>query len=458
MTSTLDLSTLHGELQSRLAESMQKHRVPGAAVGIYASGRDDYACHGVTSIGNPLDVNEETLFQIGSIGKTYTASVIMILVEAGQVDLNAPVRTYVPELRLKDESVAERVTVLQLLNHTAGWVGDIMRDMGNGDDALARYVAELATVDQVNPLGAIASYNNAAVNLAGRVIEKVTGKTYEAAVTDLLLRPLGLTDSTFSPQDAMVRRFVVGHEQRDGALQIVRPWALPRSGNPAGGVIAPVTDVIAYARFHLGDGAAKDGSRILSLESLRRMQESTAPMGGGAVGISWMLQDASGVRLVSHGGSTNGQQAQLLLVPDRDFALTILTNAHAGIQLIDEMGNWILAAYLDIQPEEEEPLSLSQEELAAYAGSYDGSVWIAALTVENDHLRMEIVFTEAGIAEVTSAGLDTPQWHPARVQIFPRDRFLILDGEYAGVKAQFIRDGDTITALDLGRIARRISP
>jgi hypothetical protein len=161
---------------------------------------------------------------------------------------------------------------------------------------------------------------------------------------------------------------------------------------------------------------------------------------------------------VSHGGSTTGQQAQLLLVPQRDFALTILTNAHAGIQLIDEVGGWILSTYLGIQPSAEEPLSLSQEELAVYAGSYDGSVWIATLTVEDDHLRMEIVFTEAGIAELESAGMDVPQWHPARLQIFPHDHFLILDGEYAGVKARFIREGDTMTALDLGRIARRIAP
>src|SRR5579884_37654 len=436
MAATLDLATLHGELQAQLAESMQKYEVPGVAVGIYANGVEDYACHGVTSIDNPLEVNKETLYQIGSIGKTYTATVIMILVERGLVDLNAPVRTYIPELRLQDESVAEHVTVLQLLNHTAGWVGDIMRDSGNGDDALARYVADLATVDQVSPLGSIASYNNAALNVAGRVIEKVTGKTFEAAVTDLLLRPLGLTATTFSPVDAMIHRFVVGHEKRDGKLQVVGPWALPRNGNPAGGEIAPITDLIAYGRFHLGDGSGKDGEQLLSKSSLDRMKEPTFAMGDGAVGISWMLQDVDGVRLVSHGGSTTGQQAQLILVPERDFALAILTNAHAGIQLIDELGEWILSSYLGIQPEDEEPLSLSPEELAAYAGSYDGAVWIATLNVEGDHLRMEIVFTEAGIAEVESAGMDVPQWQPARVQIFPRDRFLILDGEYAGIKAR----------------------
>jgi CubicO group peptidase (beta-lactamase class C family) len=453
MTSTLDFTALHSDLQANLAALAEKHEVPGVAVGIYAGGAEDYVCHGITSIENPLEVTESTLYQIGSIGKTYTGTVIMILAERGLVDLNAPARTYIPELRLRDESVAERVTVLQLLNHTSGWVGDIMRDTGDGDDALSRYVEELATVDQVNPLGTIASYNNAAVNLAGRVIEKVTGKTFEAAVTDLLLRPLGLTETTFSVQDVLVRRFVVGHEKRDGRLQIARPWGLPRNGNAAGGEIAPVTDVIGYARFHLGHG----GDDVLSRESRRRMQEPTFAMGGGHVGISWMLQDALGTRLVSHGGSTNGQQAELLLVPERDFALAMLTNAHAGIQLMSELGNWIIATYLGLTAPQEEPLDLSAEELAPYAGSYDGAVWIATLSVEEDHLRMEIAFTPAGIAEVEAAGMEVPQWQPARVRILPNDHYLILDGEYGGTRGGFVREGDAIVALDLGRVARRIS-
>lgn len=454
MTSPPDLTSLHSDLQANLDTLADKHGVPGVAVGIVADGVEDYACHGVTSIENPLDVTKDTLFQIGSIGKTYTATVIMILAERGLLDLNEPVRTYIPELVLKDESVAQHITVLQLLNHTAGWVGDIMHDTGVGDDALERYVARLASVDQINPLGEIASYNNAAVNLAGRVIEKVTGTTFEAAVRDLLLEPLGLNETTFSIQDVILRRFVVGHEKRDGGLQIAQPWGLPRNGNPAGGEIAPVTDVIAYARFHLGD----TGADVLGPESVRRMQEPTFAMGGGHVGIAWMLQEVGGTRLVSHGGSTNGQQSELVLVPERNFAFTILTNANAGIQLISELSEWILATYLGVEAPPEEPLELSADELAPYAGSYDGYVWIATLSVEDDHLLMKIEFTDSGIAEVEAAGMDVPQWQPARVRILPNDHYLILDGEYGGVKGGFMREGDAIVGLDLGRVARRISP
>src|SRR5579884_3476508 len=169
-------------LAARVKELAEEYQVPGVAVGIYLAGEEQYAVHGVTSIENPLPVDENTLFQFGSTGKTFTATAIMRLVEEGKIDLDAPVRTYVPELRLKDEDVAQRVTVLQLLNHSAGWQGDYFEDTGRGDDAYARYVEKMADLEQVYPLGTQASYNNASLALAGRVIEKVTGKVYEDAI------------------------------------------------------------------------------------------------------------------------------------------------------------------------------------------------------------------------------------------------------------------------------------
>src|SRR5204862_4936357 len=112
------------------------------------------------------------------------STAIMRLVEEGKVDLHAPVRTYVPELKMRDETVARDVTVLQLLNHTAGWDGDLFVDTGNGDDALEKYVVKMADIQQVTPLGSVVSYNNASLSLAGHVIEKVTGKPYETAMRE----------------------------------------------------------------------------------------------------------------------------------------------------------------------------------------------------------------------------------------------------------------------------------
>src|SRR5207249_408853 len=165
------------QLREAVHEGAERLEVPGVSVGVYSGGEEHYAFHGVTSIENPLPVDENTLFQFGSTGKTFTATAMMRLVEQGKVSLDAPARTYVPELRLKDEDVAEKVTVLQLFNHTAGWAGDLMDDTGDGDDALARYVENMAELDQVTPLGSAVSYNNASLSVAGLIIAKITGTT-----------------------------------------------------------------------------------------------------------------------------------------------------------------------------------------------------------------------------------------------------------------------------------------
>src|SRR5262249_44546777 len=146
---------------------------------------------------------------------------------------------------------------------------------------------------------------------------------------ELVLDPLGMNISFFFPGEVMTRRFAVGHIERDGAPTVARPWPLARCANAAGGLASTATDQLRYARFHLGDGTAHDGARLLSPDSMRLMQSPQGPGGNDvdAVGITWMLRNYAGVRIVRHGGGTLGQLSAFQLVPERDFALTILTNA-----------------------------------------------------------------------------------------------------------------------------------
>jgi CubicO group peptidase (beta-lactamase class C family) len=405
-------------LRSQLAEKAEQLAVPGVAVGVYHAGEEHYAFHGVTSVENPLPVDEHTLFQFGSTGKTFTATAVLQLVEQGSVDLDAPVRTYVPELRLKDEDVARRVTVLQLLNHTAGWAGDLMDNTGDGDDALAKYVEKMADIEQVTALGAACSYNNASLSLAGRVIEKVTGKTYEQAVRDLLLDPLGMTQTFFFPNEIMTRRFAAGHNQHpDGSITVARPWALPRGGNPAGGMSANARDQMIWARLHLGDGSADNGTRILSEPLLKRMQEATVDTPGSAlgdaIGISWMLKDVDGVRLVEHGGTTNGHHSAFVMVPERDFAFISLTNCGPnGPQLNDELERWALEHYLGVIVRDPEPVALSDDELAAYTGIYDTIAVVCELTAADGGLLLKTEVKPEVLAQLREAGEDVPEDNP----------------------------------------------
>src|SRR5215475_8427402 len=334
------------ELQKKTDSLADEHHVPGVGVGILYDGQEHYAFHGVTSVENPLAVGPSTLFQIGSTTKTYTATAIMALAEAGEVGLDDPVRAYVPELRLKDEAAARPVTVVQRLHHAAGWNGDYFEDTGDGEDAIAKYVQKMAQLEQVSPPGTVASYNNAAYVLAGRLIEKVTGQAYEAAIKRLVLEPLGCTESFFSAGEVMTRRFAVGHaykEQR-AAVTVARPLLLPRSSAPAGGVFSTARDQIRYARFHLGQAPAAGGTPVLSRQTLDQMKTPTISTPGGVlgdwVGISWWLRDIDGVRVAAHGGSTNGQESAFELVPERSFAVTVLTNSGTGLQMHRELLTW----------------------------------------------------------------------------------------------------------------------
>ncbi len=456
----------HGQLEQRVSDLAEELAVPGVAVGVLHEGDEKHAFYGATSIENPLEVNEETLFQFGSTGKTFTATAIIRLVEQGKVDLDATVRTYVPELKLKDPDVAEKVTVLQLLNHTAGWAGDLMENTGEGDDALARYVEKMAEIEQVSPLGSTASYNNASLSLAGRVIEKVTGKTYEDAMKELIFEPLGMKHMFFFPNEIMTRRFAVGHRQDpDGTIKVARPWALPRGGSPAGGIASNSGDLITWARFHMGDGRAADATQVVSTELLKSMQQPTFELPGSAlgdaIGISWMLRDVEGVRLVSHGGDTIGQHSDFVMVPERGFAISTLTNCGPnGNEFNEQIVKWALETYLGLKETDPEPVELSDEELAQYTGRYETiAVW-ADIKPADGQLILEVEVKPETLKQLREAGEDVPEDNPPfPLGLLPGegDRYIVTDGPAKGMKGYFVRnDKGEIEAVHVGgRLATR---
>lgn len=449
------------ELQDKLDGLVAELGVIGAAAGVLLDGQQRYAFSGVTSVENPLPVDEGTLFQVGSTTKIFTATALLRLVDQGLVDLRAPVRSYVPEFRTKQPEVGDQVAVLHLLNHTAGWDGDLLADTGNGDDSLARYVELMADLDQVTPLGGPASYNNASLSLAGRMIEKVSGMTYEQALRDLLLTPLGLGNTWFFPADVMTRRFAVGHTcHRDGGVTVNRPWAVPRCATPAGGLSASVADQLAWARFHLGDGTAPDGARLLPAALLRRMQEPTVELGGSAhgqyVGLGWMLRDIGGTRLVSHDGGTNGQYSALTLVPARGFALISMTNSGpTGSWLNHELTEWALRHYLGLEDVRPEPLGCGDDELAGFAGEYHSFAFIVTVAVEQGRLLVAMR-QKPWVAEFL--GEHDEMRIPVAFVAGEQDPFVIAEGPARGLPGgYFTRDArGVVDGIHLaGRLATR---
>jgi CubicO group peptidase (beta-lactamase class C family) len=459
MPTNTTLRQLHAELAERVADAAQRHNVPGVAIGILLEGAEDYVCHGVTSVGDPLSVDEATFFQIGSTGKTFTATAMMALVERGLVDLATPVRRYLPDFRLQDEAVAASVTVLHLLNHTAGWAGDVILDTGYGDDALAHYVERLAEIPQERPPGTAVAYNNASLSVAGRIIEVVTGQTFETAIQQLVFEPLGLTEHAYFPWEVMPRRFANGHALKDGAPRVT-VWHGPRGAHPAGSELAAsARDQLRYARFHLGAG---DG--VLRPETLARMRTATTPAPrwpqDETYGIGWLLRDIAGTQVVAHGGSTVGHQSAFEMVPARGFALIALTNARHGSPLNDELTRWVFEAYLGLAESEPattplpapQPLRLSADELAACVGCYDAYAGTLAVSVAGERLLGQFSVSPALAAALLPPGEEWPADPPFRFELLAGDEFHVTDGPMQGMRGPVLYDADgRLRAIDLGR-------
>ncbi|MFD7656099.1 serine hydrolase domain-containing protein [Actinosynnema sp. NPDC059797] len=447
--------------------------IPGVSVGVLVGGREIHASHGVTSVDNPLPVDGETLFHLASVTKTFTATALVRLAAEGRVDLDAPVRRYVPELTLADEGVAARITVLNLLNHTSGLDWNLV----DTDEAtLAGFVARMAELNVIAPPGARASYSQAGYNLAGRVIEKVTGLPFEKAIASLVLEPAGLTNTFFELDDVMVRRFAVGHNRDEGGtLRFARPWAAWRAGsrgdNPGGGIVSSVSDLLRWARFHLGTG---DG--VLPAEALHGMREKTVELRastlGDAFGIGWFLRDVDGVRTIGHGGSGNGQFAELLVVPERDFAVVSLSNAGPdGYSFNQAVVRWALEHHLGVVDRDPEPVPHDEARAREVAGRYEIDAMYLDIATDGSRLTLAV-----GIKpEIRSASQNEmpPDYPPAAIGFLPeegnrdgngdgsgsggRDEYIITEGGLKGQRGFFSRDsGGAVVGVDLaGRLFGR---
>src|SRR5690348_1153933 len=330
-----------------LAEAkMKEYGVPGVALGIVQDGVVSIRGLGVTNVEDPLPVTAHTVFPIASISKTFAATAMMRLVEQGKVDLHAPVRTYLPDFRVRDEAVSRDVTVWHLLTHLGGWEGQVSGP-DRGSETLKDFVGSITDLMQVAPPGAAWSYNNAGFSIAGRVIESATGTSINRAIRDLVFTPLGLEHAGTTAGDFIVNRFAAGHGNRaDGTAFLQRPFS-PSVSVTAGGVGLCITDLLNYAKFHLGDGTAPNGARLLSRASLEMMRtpqlhkQSTDD----DIGIAWHLRNVGGLRVAAHGGTLSGHILLLELVPEKNFAIGILTNAINGWRLIQDVEREVLKQY-----------------------------------------------------------------------------------------------------------------
>jgi CubicO group peptidase (beta-lactamase class C family) len=395
--------TADTSLQQRLDEARAARGVPGASLAVLRDGRIDAAATGVLNLDTGVEATADSLFQIGSVTKVWTATVVMALVEEGLVELDAPLRTYVPEFAVGEEGVADRVTIRHLLTHSSGVDGDNFSDTGRGDDALEKYVATCASLRQVHPVGATMSYCNTGFSLLGRVIEVVTGEVWDAAMRDRLFAPLQLTHTATLPEDVLRFRAAMGHIQAGDELATAPMWGLPRTAGPAGAICSTAAEVLRFAQLHL-EGGTLDGARLLEPASVEAMQEPQIAVPSGGVGTSaahwglgWELFEWSGRRVIGHDGGTIGQAAFLRVVPDAGVAIALLTNGGNYIALFRDLVAPLLAelAGIELPDELAPPASPVTVDAATFEGLYERQG--ASIRVEPRGAGLVAVQTTTGL-------------------------------------------------------------
>jgi CubicO group peptidase (beta-lactamase class C family) len=433
---------------------MAQWTVPGVAVGVLRDGQRELHGYGFASIETEQPVKPETLFQIGSISKVYTATLIMRLVDEGKLALDEPVITYLPDLKLADAQARGTITLRRLLSHTSGLFGDYFDDFGMGDDALSRAIATFDTLRQQFEPGALWTYCNSGFGLAGAIIERVTEQPFETALRERIFKPLGLERSFYFAHEAIVYPHAIGHNQlHPGAdeHEVARRYPLPRWVNAAGGVISNVNDLLTFAEFHLRDGVAADGARLLSAEAAQamRQEQTRAANFAEGYGLGWALRTAGGEHTVEHGGSTNGFQAKLTLVPSRNFAIAILTNSSRGSVLNEHVRAWALDHYLCLPVARPIPRPLSDEELSRFAGRYERPEGETILTIRDGGLIRTMTLTDHLEGK-------TEHFPEDRLEAISEREFVVVsEGETKDERIDFILGEDG--ALRFVRIGGRLA-
>ncbi|TCC20051.1 serine hydrolase domain-containing protein [Kribbella speibonae] len=374
-------------LDDNLADLITKHGVPAASVAVLADGEVSTAAAGILNLDTGVEATVDSVFQVGSITKLWTTTLILQLVADGKVDLDRPVRDYLPEFKLADEAAAAVITPRQLLTHSSGFSGDAFTPTSRGDDAVELFVRDVlpGLAQEVSP-GAGFSYNNAGFVVLGRIAEVLFGKPFHELVRERIAVPLGLKHVATIADEALLYRAALGHvAPKPGApLRTAPVWSLVHAMAPAGSLLAmSAADLLAFGRAYL-DATLLDRDTI---DRLWEPQVDVPAIGGFAQhwGLGWMIFDVEGGRLYGHDGGTVGQAAFFRLVPDKGVAVVLLTNGGSAGALYDELVGHILretaGVELPTRPvPPEQPVEISAE---LVTGRFTGVLVEATISVQD---------------------------------------------------------------------------
>jgi putative ATP-binding cassette transporter len=331
VTSTPETSGAYPEIDKLITDRMAAEEIPGLAV-VIVQGQQVVYCKGfsVTSLEHPSPVTPQTIFDLASVSKSFTAMGVLLLRDKGLIDLDAPVQRYLPDFQLEDPRGAD-ITVRQLLNQTSGLPGSLSAPLifQDGDDPFKNLVAAACELDMNRDPGSSFEYADINYCLLGALIERVSGLRFEDYMQQEIFAPLGMNNTTLYPGVAASLDRADGHQPMYGRV-IAHNMPIYRSAEPAGWVMSCAEDMGRWICLHLNGIDCQP----ITAEDIEECHSpaSTFLENGEMVGygMGWLVSTDDDVNLVWHGGDTQNFTSDMILLPDYQTAVVVLVNSQAS--------------------------------------------------------------------------------------------------------------------------------
>ncbi len=337
---------------------MQEAHIPGLALGIV---HGDHIVHlrgfGVANpAGQP--VTPHTPFILGSLSKSFTAVAILQVIDAGKMELDAPVQRYLPWFRVADRNASAQMRVYQLLHQTSGLPTTAGAEAmaGTGQASLEQRVRELSTVVLTQPVGTTFQYSNANYLVLGLLVQVVSGQSYGAYIQQHIFAPLEMHHSFVSLADATQHGLATGYRWWFG---VPLPASLPYLSDqlPAAFLISSAQDMTHYLMAHLTNGSSQR-TPVLSGWGMSELHQASALVSSSKegelyYGMGWFIGATGGVSTIAHDGYTANFRAEMVMVPSSDWGLVILVNAYGLIALstaLDQITQGVTSLLMGHQP------------------------------------------------------------------------------------------------------------
>jgi len=317
------------QIDTYIQSRMQTASIPGLALGVVYDNQIVYLKGYGIAAPDGRAVTPQTPFILGSTSKSFTALAIMQLVEAGKIDLDAPVTTYLPWFRTSDASASAQITVRNLLNQNSGLPTvegrQRMWDNNQSDMALENGIRGLSGVHLSHPAGQAYEYANENYDTLGLIVQTVSRVSYEEYIRSMIFAPLQMNHSAAALSDPAAKDIATGYRYWFGwSIAFDAPYT--RSTTPSGFLISSAEDMAHYLIAQL-NGGSYENNQILSPQGIDTLHTPGSPISPlSSYGMGWVIQGEPGSTQIWHNGDVSNFHSNLLLLPDQHIGIVILMN------------------------------------------------------------------------------------------------------------------------------------